>query len=359
LFGDNPLISVDTLQQLLQTKSTKELGLLVANLDDPTGLGRIVRNSQGNIEKVIEEKDATIEQRAIKEIYTGIMSAPAEFFHKWVPKITDQNMQKEYYLTDLVGMAVANAWPIMSCESRCAEEVQGINDRVQLAQAERFYQANKIKNLMLQGVTFRDPERVDIRGDVQIASDVIIDVGVILEGKVTIGRGSIIGPYSCLKDVHIAENVNIKSHCVIEGAVIENQCAIGPFARIRPGTELAEQAQVGNFAEIKNSKLGKGSKSHHVSYLGDATIEEDVNIGAGTITCNYDGCNKHQTKIGKGAFIGSNSSLVAPVVIGPGAFIAAGSTITRDAPPEKLTIGRAKQLTIEDWQKPVKKKKEN
>lgn len=356
LYADVPLISVITLQTLLKSAPENGLGLIVAELPDPTGFGRIVRDAKGEITCIVEHKDASAHQLKICEINTGIMTASAAHFKKWLPRLQNSNQQKEYYLTDAVSLAVTDGLPVSGIKVHNREEVQGINDRWELIQLERHYQREFAKKLALSGVTIRDPDRLDVRGeDVQIGQDVVLDVNVILEGKIRIGNRCTIGPNVYLKDVTIADDVVIHANSVIEGATIHNHCQVGPFARIRPETVLEENAKVGNFVEMKKTTLGVGSKAPHLTYLGDATIGKNVNVGAGTITCNYDGANKSPTIIEDEAFIGSNSSLVAPVTIGKGATIGAGSTITQSAPADQLTLTRAPQKSVAGWKRPKKK----
>jgi bifunctional UDP-N-acetylglucosamine pyrophosphorylase/glucosamine-1-phosphate N-acetyltransferase len=324
-------------------------------MPDPTGLGRIIRNMHNEVIAVVEDKDTDAEQKKIHEINTGIMLVPNEKLKQWLPRIQNHNSQKEYYLTDIIAMAVAENINVTAVAAQSYEEVQGINDREQLAVAERAYQRRAAKQLMLNGVTLKDPARFDLRGELECAQDVTIDINVIIEGKVNIGKNSVIGPNVLLRNVIIGENVIVRANCVIEDAQIANNCIIGPFARVRPGTQLADNVHIGNFVEVKNAIVGDGSKINHLTYVGDATVGQAVNIGAGTITCNYDGVNKHRTVIGDNAFIGSGTELVAPVTVGAGATIGAGSTITCDAPADALTLRRAEQKTIENWQRPKKK----
>jgi bifunctional UDP-N-acetylglucosamine pyrophosphorylase/glucosamine-1-phosphate N-acetyltransferase len=349
LVGDIPLISLQALQTFLQQVPANAVGIVTAKMADPTGLGRILRDENDNVIGIVEDKDATAEQKQIQEISTGIIIAPADRLKHWLPAIKNNNKQAEYYLPDILPMAISEGIKIHTVSTTMSEEGQGINDRVQLAQLERFQQKQQAKQLMLQGVTLLDPDRFDLRGNAQIAADVTIDINVILEGDIKIGANSYIGPNCYLRNVQIGENVTIKANSVLEEAVIANHCIIGPFARIRPGTELAEHVHIGNFVEVKNAKVNSHSKINHLSYVGDATIDKAVNIGAGTITCNYDGVNKHRTIIEDKAFIGSNSALVAPITIGEEATIAAGSTITKNAPAKALTITRSEQRSIADW----------
>lgn len=356
--GDVPLIETDTLKRLIDETPDNTLGIITAFLPDPTGFGRIVRHRQNNITAIVEEKDATAKQRAIQEINTGIYLVNTTDLKKWLPKITNQNAQQEFYLTDLILCAVKEKTAIHSIQPKHYEEILGINDRLQLACLERYYQERVAEKWMLQGVTLLDPHRFDIRGDVSIGQDVVIDINVILEGHVKIGKGCVIGPHVVLRNVILGDQVEIKAHSVLESAEIGDHCTVGPFARLRPGTILSPKSHVGNFVEIKNSVIGIATKINHLSYVGDSDIGHSVNIGAGTITCNFDGLNKHKTIIGDNAFIGSNTALVAPVTVGEHATIGAGSTITHDAPAYQLTLGRTQQCTVEHWQRPTKKEKE-
>ncbi len=356
LYADVPLISLKTLKLLLKNTPKKGLGLVVTELQDPSGFGRIIRNEMANITAIVEHKDANEEQLKIQEINTGILTTRAKHLQHWLPQLGNTNKQGEYYLTDIVSLAVADGCPVGGVHAHCHEEVKGVNDRWQLAELERYYQQQTAYQLTLQGVTVMDPQRLDVRGEgLQLAQDTTLDVNVVLEGKVIVDSNTVIGPNVYLRNVEIGQNVTIMANSVIEDAIIGDDCTVGPFARIRPGTVLEQGAKVGNFVETKKATLGKGSKASHLSYLGDAVIGARVNIGAGTITCNYDGQNKHVTKIGDGAFIGSNTSLVAPVAIGEDATIGAGSTITQDAPAEKLTLARERQRTLDNWKKPTRK----
>lgn len=359
LYGDVPLIAAATLKKLLSATPEHALGMITAQLTNPLGYGRIIRDNQNKIINIIEEKDTSDTERLIHEINSGIYLVPVNYLQRWLPNLDNNNIQKEYYLTDMIRFAVAENIPIHNIEPQHVEEVFGVNDRVQLAELERFYQREYAKKLMQKGVTLFDPARFDVRGELKIGQDVVIDVNVIIEGNVTIGSHCVIGPNVVLRNVTIGDFVEIKANSVIDGAEIHNECLVGPFARIRPGTILLEKVHVGNFAEIKNSVIGTASKVHHVSYLGDTEIGKHVNIGAGTITCNYDGENKYRTIIGDYAFIGSNTELVAPVSVGENAVIGAGSTITKNAPAGQLTLARAKQCTIENWQRRKKKEKES
>jgi len=358
LYGDVPLISAATLQQLFSVaKIQNNVGLLVAKLSDPTGFGRIIRDAHHNIVAIVEEKDATPEQRMIKEINTGIVTAPVSLLKKLLPKISNHNAQKEYYLTDIIALSVKHDHSVAGVIAADLMEIRGVNDQWQLVTLERDYQQYCAKQLAYNGVVIMDYARLDIRGDIIVAPTVQLDVNIILEGEVKIGAGSKIGPNVCIKDSIIGENVSVLANSVIDGAVIENHCIVGPFAHIRPDTILKTKSKIGNFVETKNIILGSNSKASHLTYLGDSHIGENVNIGAGTITCNYDGANKWKTQIGDGAFIGSNTSLIAPITIGKNATIAAGSAVSKNAPDEQLTIVRAKQEVIKEWKRPVKKSK--
>src|SRR3990167_2047774 len=358
LYGDVPLIALDTLQRLIVTTPDADMGLINAHLPMPMGYGRVKRDAQGQVQGVVEEKDATVEERAIQEINSGIYLIPAKCLKAWLPQLQNANVQHEYYLPDVIALAKAAQVAIHTVQPLHHEEILGVNDRMQLAELERFYQRRCAEALMCAGVTIRDPQRIDIRGEVYIGKDVTIDVNVILEGNVTIGDDCIIGPATLLRNVTLGQRVEVKAQSVLEDAKVGDDCVIGPFARLRPGTILAAKAHVGNFVEVKNSFVGEQTKINHLSYIGDSKIGKYVNIGAGTITCNYDGANKHQTVIGDDAFIGSNTALVAPVMIGEGATIGAGSTITCDAPSQQLTLARASQKSIKSWQRPQKKKQQ-
>lgn len=356
LYGDVPLISANTLQHFLRNTSEQQLGIITAHFTDPHAFGRIIRNDQQQIINIIEEKDLLDDQRQIKEINTGIYLFPARYLSKALPQLENNNAQKEYYLTDIIKMAVRDQIAINSMSAHSSEEVSGVNDRVQLIQLERYYQQQYAEKLMREGVTIRDPARFDVRGELIIGQDVTIDINVICEGRVVIGNNCTIGPHTVLRNVILGEGVEIKAHSLLDGAEIGNSCVIGPFARIRPGTILAARAHIGNFVEIKNSLIKENSKVNHLSYIGDSEIGSFVNIGAGTITCNYDGVNKHKTIIGDHAFIGSHTALVAPITIGEGAYIGTSSVITRNAPAHQLTVCRAReQRSIENWKKPNEK----
>lgn len=355
LYGDVPLIRVATLQQLLKHLDGKTLALLSVMMRDPTGYGRIVRDNAGSIFRIVEHKDANTKERAINEGNTGILAAPAKLLRQWLAALKNNNAQGEYYLTDVVTMAVKAGCKITAVVAPTETEVLGVNDKVQLAELEAVLRKERATQLMIQGATLADPSRVDIRGEVSVGRDVFIDVNVVFVGKVTIGDRTKIGPHSYIKDCDIGTDTEVFSNCVFDRAQIGSHCNVGPFARLRPEAQLADHVHIGNFVEVKKSKLGEGSKANHLTYIGDATVGCKVNIGAGTVTVNYDGVNKHRTEIGDNAFIGSGSMLVAPVKIGAGANTGAGSTITKEAPDGKLTLARAKQVTLENWQRPVKK----
>jgi bifunctional UDP-N-acetylglucosamine pyrophosphorylase/glucosamine-1-phosphate N-acetyltransferase len=354
LYGDVPLIAVDTLKKLMDTTTENALGMITANLKQPYGYGRIKRDANHKVVSIIEEKDATEEERAITEINSGIYVVSAELLNRWLPTLKNQNAQKEYYLTDIFRLAATEKMVVNTVQPARVEEISGVNDGLQLASLERYYQYQQAEKLMRQGVTLRDPARFDVRGDIQIGRDVVIDINVILEGKVVIGEGCYIGPHTILRDTELGKQVEVKAHSMIDGGKIHDRCVIGPFARIRPETILAEDVHVGNFVEVKKSHIAEGSKVNHLSYIGDSEIGKKVNIGAGTITCNYDGINKYKTIIGDHAFIGSDTQLVAPVTIGEGATIGAGSTITQNAPANKLTLSRVTQQTIDGWKRKTK-----
>ncbi|WJV53913.1 bifunctional UDP-N-acetylglucosamine diphosphorylase/glucosamine-1-phosphate N-acetyltransferase GlmU [Pectobacteriaceae bacterium CE90] len=355
LYGDVPLISPVTLQRLLQAKPLGGIGLLTVKVNDPTGYGRIVREN-GEVVGIIEHKDASEEQRQISEINTGILVANGQDLKRWLSQLTNDNVQGEYYLTDIIAMAVQEGHRVMAVHPDSQSEVEGVNNRLQLATLERVYQQEQAKKLLLAGVTLRDPARFDLRGELKHGRDVTIDINVIFEGEVTLGSRVKIGAGCVIKNSVIGDDCEISPYSVVEDAVLEAKCTIGPFARLRPGAELAEGAHVGNFVELKKARLGKGSKAGHLSYLGDADIGAGVNIGAGTITCNYDGANKHKTIIGDDVFVGSDTQLVAPVSVAKGATIGAGTTITRNVGENELVISRVKQQHIAGWVRPVKRK---
>jgi len=355
LYGDVPLVSEKTLKQLIAKSSENSLTLLTTNVSNPFGFGRIVRNEQGQVQTIVEEKDATLAQKAIKEIFTGILIAPCQLLFKWLSQINNNNVQGEYLLPEVTACAIAQKVTVQTLSEATDLETQGVNDKQQLAALERAYQFEKACQLMAMGATVRDPYRIDIRGDVNISKDVMIDVNVIFEGDVRLGNNVKIGANCVIKNCNIADDVIIKENSVLEQSHISDGCVIGPFARLRSGTFLDTNAQIGNFVEIKNSEIGSNSKASHLTYLGDAMIGKNVNIGAGTITCNYDGVNKHQTHIGNNVFVGSGTQLVAPVKLANGTTIGAGSTITDSTPENKLTLARTRQVTIDDWQRPKKK----
>ena len=356
LYGDVPLINFDTLSKLVQQSETNTLSILTLVTDRPTGLGRIVRDDGGKILAIVEEKDASEEQKQIKEINTGIMVISAPKLNFWLDALCNDNAQGEYYLTDVVAMAAADAdCALAAMVVNDENEVQGVNDKAQLAMLERHYQMNKADQLLEAGVLLRDLSRIDIRGELTTGSDVEIDINALFEGKVTLGNGVKVGANVCIKDSTIADNAHILPGSIIEGADIGERASVGPYARIRPGTVLKQDTKIGNFVETKNAIIGKGSKASHLAYIGDAELGENVNIGAGTIFCNYDGVSKHKTLIGNNVFIGSNSVLVAPVKLADNAFVAAGSSVNSDVPADTLAVGRAKQRNISGWKRPTKK----
>lgn len=355
LYGDVPLIQPQTLNDLLNLVGEKSLGLLTVVLQDPTGYGRIIRNEDGAVVQIVEHKDATPEQLAIKEGNTGILAVQGHWLKQALGGLKNNNAQQEYYLTDIIEMAVQAGMVIHTQTVRTEEEVLGVNDRLQLARLERCYQLEQARQLMLKGVTLTDPARFDVRGHIEsIGQDVEIDINAIIEGRVCIGDRVKIGANVMIKDSVIEDDVEILAHCVIENAIVGKGSRIGPFARLRPETQLADHVHIGNFVEIKKSKVDSGSKINHLSYIGDAEVGSQVNIGAGTITCNYDGANKFKTVIKDRAFIGSDTQLVAPVTVEEGATVGAGSTITKDCAAEKLTLSRSRQVQIDKWERPKK-----
>jgi bifunctional UDP-N-acetylglucosamine pyrophosphorylase/glucosamine-1-phosphate N-acetyltransferase len=356
LYGDVPLTNVATLRTLAEKAGNDKLAILTIAMDDPSGYGRIVRE-QNKIVRIVEQKDATDLERQINEVNTGILVAPTRQLKDWLSRLSNHNAQGEYYLTDIIALAVKDNVVIESTQPSHAWETLGVNSKVQLAELERVHQLNLAHQLLEQGVTLADPARIDIRGELHCARDVSIDVGCVFEGQVHIGQGVSIGAYCVIKNSRIADHANIKPFTHIDEASVGNDSQIGPYARLRPGTTLGSDVHVGNFVEIKNSEFGAHSKANHLAYVGDTTVGSRVNIGAGTITCNYDGANKHRTIIEDDAFIGSDTQLVAPVTVGKGATIGAGTTLTKDAPPDSLTVSRARQTTIAGWQRPVKQKK--
>jgi len=355
LYGDVPLVQLDTLARLVAAAGPDAVSLLSVMLPDPTGYGRIVRDGAGNVVRIVEHKDANAKERAIHESNTGLMCVPAGKLKGWLAALRNDNAQGEYYLTDIVVMAVRSGCQVHAVVAPTVTEVLGVNDKVQLAELEAAYRRQRATALMLEGVTIVDPARFDARGPVSVGRDVFVDVNVVFEGNVKLGNRVRIGPNVVIRDAEIGDDTVVFPNCVIDRARIGGNCNIGPFARLRPSAELEAGVHIGNFVEVKNSVIRAGAKANHLTYLGDATVGEKVNVGAGTITCNYDGVNKWRTEIGAGAFIGSGTMLVAPVKVGAGATIGAGSTITRDAPDEKLTLERSKQVTIEGWKRPVRK----
>ncbi len=355
LFGDSPLLRPATLSHLL-TCAGDDAALLTVDLDEPFGYGRIVRDGDGAIVRSVEERDASDDERRITEVNTGVTCCRAGQLKDWLGRLNNDNAQGEYYLTDIIGMAVADGVTVHGVKAGDQVEIMGINDKKQLAEAERAMQQRQVDELMAAGVTFADPARVDIRGKLVCGTDVFIDVNVVFEGDVTLGDNVRIGMNNLLRNSAVGRGTTIRANCHIEEASTGEDCVVGPFARLRPGTDLANGVRIGNYVEVKKSRIADGSKVNHLTYIGDAVIGANVNVGAGTITCNYDGANKHQTTIGDGAFIGSGVQLVAPVDVGEGATIGAGSTISKSAPDGKLTVARARQTTIDGWKPPVKKK---
>jgi bifunctional UDP-N-acetylglucosamine pyrophosphorylase/glucosamine-1-phosphate N-acetyltransferase len=355
LYGDVPLIRRDTLEKLVASAGTKALGLLTVMLDDPTGYGRIVRNARGAIQRIVEQKDATKKQLAIREGNTGVLVAPAKLLRRWLGKLRNDNAQREYYLTDVIGMAVKERVKVAPLVAPTVAEVLGINDKLQLAEVEGELRAQRARELMRAGVTLVDPARIDVRGTLNAGRDVFIDVNAVFEGRVELGDRVRIGPGCVIRDASIGADTQVQPNCVIDGATIGSGCIIGPFARLRPTSTLAAGVHIGNFVEVKNSQMGAESKANHLSYVGDATVGARVNVGAGTIVANYDGANKHRTVIEDDAHTGSNSVLVAPIVVGAGATVGAGSTVTRAVPAGRLTVARAKQVTLPHWERPKRK----
>lgn len=354
LYGDVPLTRVETLAGMVDHLGEDNLALLTVTMDDPKGYGRIVRGNDGRVQAIVEHKDASAEQLVIREVNTGILAVSARRLRSWLPTLSNRNAQGEYYLTDIIAMAVDHGLSVDVAQPDNVFEVQGVNNRVQLAEMERWYQAQQAERLMTEGASLADPARIDVRGELTIGNDLWIDVNVVFEGEVSLGSRVVIGPNCVIRNSRIGDGTEIKANSVIEDSVIGDEAEIGPFARLRPGTELANRTKVGNFVETKKAKVGEGSKINHLSYVGDATLGERVNVGAGTITCNYDGVNKHQTVIGNGVFVGSNTSLVAPVAVAEGATIGAGSTITRDVDRQELAVARGKQRNIQGWERPEK-----
>lgn len=356
LYGDVPLTSTRTLQTLINRAGKEKLAVLTVELEDPTGYGRIVREG-GCIVRIVEQKDASDAERAIREVNTGILISPTRALKSWLSRLSNNNAQGEYYLTDIITQAVSENIPVESAQPAFAWETLGVNSKAQLAELERIHQRNIAQQLLEQGVTLADPARIDVRGELICGRDVSIDVGCVFEGRVELADGVSIGAHCVISDTRIGTAAAVRAFCHIDQAVVGAAAQIGPYARLRPGTELGTEAHIGNFVEIKNSQFGDHSKANHLAYVGDATVGSRVNIGAGTITCNYDGANKHRTIIEDDAFIGSDTQLVAPVTVGKGATLGAGTTLTKDAPAGSLTVSRAKQTSITDWQRPVKQKK--
>jgi bifunctional UDP-N-acetylglucosamine pyrophosphorylase/glucosamine-1-phosphate N-acetyltransferase len=354
LYGDVPLIRAATLSHLITAAGEAALALLTVELDDPTGYGRIVRDDSNKVVGIVEDKDASADERHIREVNTGLLCAQAAHLRDWLARLTNENTQGEYYLTDCIGLAAADGVPVVAGAAGSAAETQGINSKGDLARAERLLQRRQAEALMAGGLTLRDPERFDLRGTLHYGADTLVDINVVIEGEVVLGEGVVIGPHCVLRNCHIGDYSQVRSHSVIEHAEIGARCQIGPFARLRPQTHLGDKVKIGNFVETKKATFGIGSKANHLSYVGDSIVGDNVNIGAGVITCNYDGANKHITTIGDDAFIGSDTQLVAPVTVEAGATIGAGSTITRTAPAHQLTLSRARQTSVEGWQRPEK-----
>ena len=357
LYGDVPLIRAEALADLAKRAGPASIALLSAKPVDPTGYGRVVRDAAGRVVRIVEEKDANHKERAIGEINTGVLAAPASRLRAWLGALKADNAQGEYYLTDCIGAAVHEGCAVEAVVVETAAEVLGVNDKRELAAAEAANRERRAAELMRSGVTLVDPARLDVRGEVSCGRDVVIDVNVVLEGKVRLGDRVKIGPNNFLRDCEIGDDTEVVANCYLDGLVAGARCSIGPFTRVRRGARLADEVHIGNFVELKNSEIGAGSKANHLSYVGDTTVGSKVNVGAGTVTCNYDGANKHRTTIGDRAFIGSGTMLVAPVSVGEDATIGAGSTITKPAPAGKLTVERSRQLTVENWKRPEKKPK--
>ena len=353
LYGDVPLIQPATLRRML-TPAPDTLMLLTTHLDNPAGYGRIVRDGAGNVSSIVEEKDATPEQRAIREVNTGIMAVPTRLLRDWLNELRNDNAQGEYYLTDIIAMAVSQGVAVRTRQPAHAWEVMGVNSKTQLSALERIWQREQAHHLLEQGVTLLDPARIDVRGRLMCGRDVEIDVGCIFEGDVSLGENVRVGAYSVIRDANIAAGTHIEPYSHIDQAQVGDNCRIGPYARLRPGSKLHHDVHIGNFVEVKNSEIAANSKANHLSYIGDSSVGSRVNIGAGTITCNYDGANKHRTVIEDDVFIGSDTQLVAPVTVKRGATIGAGSTITREAPEGELTLSRSKQVTVAGWKRPTK-----
>ncbi len=357
LYGDVPMTARDTLESLLGKAGPQRLALLTVDLPDPHGYGRIVCHKAGTVTAIVEEKDASAAQRKIGEVNTGIMAVPTRYLKDWLHRLENRNAQGEYYLTDVVAMAVKAKVAVATVQPAHDWETLGVNSKAQLAELERIYQRQQATRLLDAGVTLADPARLDVRGELTCGRDVFIDVGCVFEGRVNLGDAVRVGAHSVVKNALLGEGSEVLPFSLIEECETGRRCRVGPYARLRPGTRLADDVHIGNFVEVKNSQIGDKSKANHLSYVGDATVGRDVNIGAGTITCNYDGANKHRTVIEDDVFIGSDTALVAPVTVARGATIGAGSTVTKDAPPGQLTVSRAKQLSVPHWKRPVKKAK--
>lgn len=356
LYGDVPLVNPSVLKQMVLSVDQRNMALLTVELDNPAGYGRIIRDKQGHVASIVEQKDASEEQLRIREVNTGIMAAPVEKLVDWLPSLKNNNAQQEFYLTDIIAMANQDGVRINTHAALSEAEVLGVNDRHQQARLERIYQDKQARALMAQGVTLMDPHRFDCRGQIQAGRDVVIDVNVVFHGLVELGSNVVIEPNCVIGNAKIGNGARIKANTVIEDAVIGDHVDVGPFARLRPGTVLGNGARIGNFVETKNAAFGEGSKANHLAYIGDAIVGEDCNIGAGTITCNYDGANKYKTVMGDGVFVGSNSTLVAPLTIESGGFVGAGSTVTKTVPADTLAIARGQQRNIAGWQRPKKQK---
>tara|TARA_R100000501_G_scaffold3190_1_gene7121 strand:- start:4380 stop:5738 length:1359 start_codon:yes stop_codon:yes gene_type:complete len=355
LYGDVPLIQPQTLRDFVARVDDQSLALMTLTLDDPSGYGRVIRDGDGKVRRVVEQKDASDDEKAVREINTGILACTRRFLNDSLPRLSNSNAQGEYYLTDLIAMAVDAGMEVVTEQPGHAWEVDGVNDRVQLARLERVYQRVRAESLMRAGVTLLDPARLDIRGNLQCGQDVTLDINTVLVGDVVIGDRVTVGPNCLIRNARIGSGTHIEANSVVDGAVVGEECQVGPFARLRPGTELAARAKVGNFVETKKAYVGEGSKVNHLTYIGDSRIGKGVNVGAGTITCNYDGMNKFQTVMKDGAFIGSNSSLVAPVTIGENATVGAGSVVTKDVPDQGLAVALGQQRNIQNWSRPEKK----
>ena len=357
LYGDVPLIGVPTLQRLMAAAGDRQMALLTVHMADPTGYGRILRDAAGQVTRIVEEKDATPDERRVTEVNTGILAAPVERLRHWLANLKNDNAQGEYYLTDIIAMAVAEGMPVVTTQPDAFEETLGVNNKTQLAELERIHQRNIARRLTDAGVTVIDPARLDVRGELVCGRDVEIDINCVFEGRVELGDGVRIGPNCVIRNATLGAGTRVAAFSQIEDTVMGEACVIGPYARTRPGTVLGTDVHLGNFVEVKNSNISDHSKANHLAYVGDADIGKRVNVGAGTITCNYDGANKFRTIIEDDVFIGSDTQLVAPVRVGRGATLGAGTTLSKDAPPEQLTVSRAKQVSVEGWKRPVKAKK--